>query len=388
MSGAIDAAELRIVMIGKTGTGKSATGNTILGNDEFESDISGSSITKQCQLGRITRFNRKISIVDTPGLYDTGMTTEQITQEISKCITMIAPGPHAIILTVNVGRFTEEENKTVKHFVNHFGEGMYNYLIVVFTKADVFESKKTKYKNISDYVRNCPESLKEILELCHNRYIPFNNELSDSRQELQVNDLIGRVDEIVYKNNGCCYTNEMFEEAKKALQRREDEVKRKADEDEQRKVQHLQDEFDKKITLVNGEKEKLTDEMKKIESEKQKVESRAAETRDQINVLKNELKDCKENEKNRNKEQEEKLGRKIHDLERQQAELLEQTKKANESRDAQLQSQRESEQRLVQKIEEMNKEHSRTLQAALARPIIMPGGGGGGGGGGSRCSLM
>ncbi|VDI06259.1 Hypothetical predicted protein [Mytilus galloprovincialis] len=82
---------------------------------------------------------------------------------------------------------------------------------------------------------------------------------------------------------------------------REDEVKLKLKEEEQKKVQHLQDEFDKKMTKVNGEMKKLSNQIKQIESEKQIVESREAQTRDQIVVLQTELKDCKETEKKRKK---------------------------------------------------------------------------------------
>ena len=49
-------------------------------------------------------------VVDLPGFGDTHQTQEQILTEVSRCVVLTAPGPHAFLLVVPLGRYTEEDN--------------------------------------------------------------------------------------------------------------------------------------------------------------------------------------------------------------------------------------------------------------------------------------
>ena len=196
------------MILGKTGCGKSATGNSILRSKKFQTKLSGSSVTHFCSQNSAIRFNRKIVIVDTPGIFDTKESNEKVQEEIYKCIGITSPGPHAFVLVLNiVERFTEEEERTVKHFEKYFGEKIYKYFIVLFTRKDELKANNT---TLSEYIDNCPSNLKKLIQKCGNRVSAFDNNLKGSEQEEQVRELLEVILKNIRENGDKFYTNDMY----------------------------------------------------------------------------------------------------------------------------------------------------------------------------------
>ena len=80
-------------------------------------------------------------------------------------------------------RFTKDEEQTVQHFVKYFGEDIYKYLIVLFTRKEELDRRNLSLKQ---FIENSGQSLKSFIEKCGGRAFPIENTLQGDELDEQV----------------------------------------------------------------------------------------------------------------------------------------------------------------------------------------------------------
>lgn len=164
--------------------------------------------------------------MDTPDWFNSEKTPDEVRAQISSCVALSSPGPHAFLMCVPLDQPAKTEQQALRALEAVFGpEAVERHTLLLFTFADhLKESSEAADDNIEAYIADQRADLLKLVEKCCDRFHVMEYGGGGRRESRNVAELLEKVEQTVREAGSQCYSCPAFQEAEQRVRQRQVEL--------------------------------------------------------------------------------------------------------------------------------------------------------------------
>ncbi|KAL0199432.1 hypothetical protein M9458_007972, partial [Cirrhinus mrigala] len=188
-----DDPEIRILLMGRKGSGKSSSGNTMVGERKFTvQKQKNNHEAEDDQIGK-----KQVAVIDCPDLLDPDLNEEQLEEMKEQLVSRCSSGLSAILLTVPLEKPLQNEEEILDYMKCLFGPEVQKYIMILFICGDELEELD---QTIHEYLKHKDhEDLQRLVTECGGKFHRFNNK---RKSDDQIQELQQKIEGMMMKSGG------------------------------------------------------------------------------------------------------------------------------------------------------------------------------------------
>ncbi|XP_073670811.1 uncharacterized protein [Paramisgurnus dabryanus] len=272
----VPGSELRLVLLGSAGSEKSASVNIILNREEkIQTDTSTEIQQSESRQGEVN--GKQVTVVETPDWFCSGLSLEEVRQDVRLCVRLSAPGPHAFLLIIPVQQSTGVERAMLEKMEEIFAERCWRNTMILFTVTD--EEQK---KIIEDFVQSGNQEVQRLVEKCGNRFHCLN--IHQSGDDSQISELLEKIEKMMEGNTERFYSSEIYLEIESQIRAMERKIIRdtweRKERDEREINEKIEKEVQRSLRKIEGAIEEHEGDIKQLNERTGELERQMREEKD------------------------------------------------------------------------------------------------------------
>ncbi|XP_073670810.1 uncharacterized protein [Paramisgurnus dabryanus] len=343
----VSGSELRLVLLGSAGSEKSASVNIILNREEkIQTDTSTEIQQSESRQGEVN--GKQVTVVETPDWFCSGLSLEEVREDVRLCVHLSAPGPHAFLLIIPVQQSTGVEKAMLEKMEEIFGERCWRNTMILFTVTD--EEQK---KIIEDF-QSRNQEVQRLVEKCGKRFLFLN--IHQSGDDSQISELLEKIEKMVQGNTERFYSSEIYLEIESQIRAMEKNIIRDREERKEKEEREMKEKIEKELQRS----------MKKIEGAIEEHEGDIKQLNERTGELERQMRDERDEEKKKELKRE---------LEKEVEKRSELERKINKLKDQREREKSEMEKKHREEMEEIRQMYEGEMRVETKRnlmKIILP----------------